>query len=87
MILETVKKVRTKSIQLIISPYKRSIYFQADTDENKENHQRFEFPDISSGEWKSILRNFYERTSPGIPNFRKLLSGDLRFTRFYSRSF
>jgi len=50
---------------------------------------RFVFPEISSGEWNSILHNFRNRRQPRelYPNFQKFLTGNFRSIWFSSRNF
>ena len=45
---------------------------------------RFEFPEISSGEWDIISRNFQERgnTREVYPNFRKFFTENLDLYNF-----
>jgi len=54
VILETVKKVRTK----VINFYRHLIINQT---ENKENHQRFYFPDVFHWQIEEYFTKFFSR--------------------------
>lgn len=57
VILETVKKVRTE----VINFYRHLIINQT---ENKENHQRFYFPDIFHWQIEDYFTKFFDCSQP-----------------------